>query len=211
MKTSKLFLTILLFASVSFAQPSTTPAAAQKTYVHAGHMLDVKTGKTLDNVLITIEGDKITAIGSGAAPAGATVIDLPNATLLPGLIDAHTHLTGDPNFGYQELGVSIPKEALIGAKNARITLQAADLAAMPRQTITLTEPDGSKDEYEGVAVIELHDPPANTYTYEMMRELDDAILNCRLDDDVHVIVIRGAGDRRGRRRAAVSRAVGGRP
>jgi imidazolonepropionase-like amidohydrolase len=124
MKTPKLLLTILLFASVSFAQPSTTPAAAQKTYVHAAHMLDVKTGKTLDNVLITIEGDKITAVGSGAAQAGATVIDLPNATILPGLIDAHTHLTGDPNFGYQELGISIPKEALIGAKNARITLQA---------------------------------------------------------------------------------------
>jgi imidazolonepropionase-like amidohydrolase len=124
MKTSKLLLTVLLFASVSFAQPSATPATTQKTYVHAAHMLDVKTGKTLDNVLITIDGDKITAIGSGAAPAGATVIDLPNATILPGLIDAHTHLTGDPNFGYQELGISIPKEALIGAKNARITLQA---------------------------------------------------------------------------------------
>ena len=48
---------------------------------------------------------------------------------------------------------------------------------------------------EGIATIELHDPPANTYTYEMMRDLDDAILEARLDDDVHVIVIRGAGDK----------------
>jgi imidazolonepropionase-like amidohydrolase len=40
------------------------------------------------------------------------------------LIDVHTHLTFDPNFGYQELGISIPKEALIGAKNAKITLEA---------------------------------------------------------------------------------------
>ena len=47
----------------------------------------------------------------------------------------------------------------------------------------------------GVAIIELHDPPANTYTYEMMRDLDDAILEARLDEDVHVIVIRGAGDK----------------
>ena len=129
MKTSKLFLAIVLFASsgfmqYGFAQPSTTPAAAQKTYVHAGHMLDVKTGKTLDNDLITIDGDKITAIGSGAAPAGATMIDLPNATILPGLIDADNHLTGDPNFGHQELGISIPKEALIGAKECPITPQA---------------------------------------------------------------------------------------
>ncbi|HEY7914045.1 MAG TPA: enoyl-CoA hydratase/isomerase family protein [Blastocatellia bacterium] len=48
---------------------------------------------------------------------------------------------------------------------------------------------------EGVAVIELHDPPANTYTYEMMRDLDDAILEARLDEEVHVIVIRGSGDK----------------
>jgi len=46
---------------------------------------------------------------------------------------------------------------------------------------------------DGIATIELHDPPANTYTYEMMRDLDDAILEARLDEDVHVIVIRGAG------------------
>jgi len=47
----------------------------------------------------------------------------------------------------------------------------------------------------GIAVIEFNDPPANTYTYEMMRDLDDAILETRLDEDVHVIVIRGAGDK----------------
>jgi enoyl-CoA hydratase/carnithine racemase len=47
----------------------------------------------------------------------------------------------------------------------------------------------------GIAVIVLTDPPANTYTYEMMRDLDDAILEARLDEDVHVIVIRGAGDK----------------
>ncbi|HEY3771086.1 MAG TPA: amidohydrolase family protein [Candidatus Angelobacter sp.] len=123
MKTPKLLLAVLLFASFAFAQPS-APSAPQKTYIHAGHMLDTKTGKTLDNVLITIEGDKIASVGSGAAPAGANVINLPNATVLPGLIDAHTHLTGDPNFGYQELAISTPMEALIGAKNARITLEA---------------------------------------------------------------------------------------
>lgn len=47
----------------------------------------------------------------------------------------------------------------------------------------------------GVAILELNDPPANTYTYEMMRDLDDAILEARLDEDVHVIIIRGAGDK----------------
>src|SRR5512133_678904 len=48
---------------------------------------------------------------------------------------------------------------------------------------------------DGVAVIELNDPPANTYTYEMMRELDDAVLRARMDEGVYVIVMRGAGEK----------------
>src|SRR6202008_3721725 len=48
---------------------------------------------------------------------------------------------------------------------------------------------------KGVAIFELNDPPANTYTYEMNRELDECILKARMDDDVHVIVLRGAGDK----------------
>src|SRR6266568_8467424 len=48
---------------------------------------------------------------------------------------------------------------------------------------------------DGIAVIEMDDPPANTYTYAMMRQLDDAILKARFDDDVHVIILRGKGDR----------------
>jgi imidazolonepropionase-like amidohydrolase len=126
MKTLKLFLSALVLSCISFAQQPTPQP--QHVVIHAGHMLDVKAGKMLDNVTIVIDGDKITSVSGGRSKsdnqAGAHVINLPNATLLPGLIDAHTHLTFDPNFGYQELGVSIPKEALIGAKNARITLEA---------------------------------------------------------------------------------------
>jgi enoyl-CoA hydratase/carnithine racemase len=48
---------------------------------------------------------------------------------------------------------------------------------------------------DGVALIELTDPPANTYSYEMMRELDEAILAARMDRDVHVIVLTGAGEK----------------
>ena len=48
---------------------------------------------------------------------------------------------------------------------------------------------------KGVAVIELNDPPANTYTYEMNRQLDDAILRARMDNDAHVIVVTGKGDK----------------
>ena len=48
---------------------------------------------------------------------------------------------------------------------------------------------------DGIAIIEIDDPPANTYTYAMNRQLDEAILKARFDDDVHVIVLRGKGDR----------------
>ena len=47
----------------------------------------------------------------------------------------------------------------------------------------------------GVAVIEMSDPPANTYTYEMNRQLDDAILKARMDNDLYVIVLTGSGDK----------------
>lgn len=95
--------------------------------VHAGHLLDVKSGKTLNDQTIVIEDGKIASVGASAearVPADATRIDLPNATVLPGLIDAHTHLTMDPKFGYERLAISVPREALIGAKNARTTLLA---------------------------------------------------------------------------------------
>ncbi len=48
---------------------------------------------------------------------------------------------------------------------------------------------------DGIAVIELTNPPANTYSYEMMRQLDEAILQARFDDNIHVIVVRGAGEK----------------
>ena len=125
MKLLKLLLLIPALACLAFTQQPANVSEPVTTVVHAGHLLDVKTGKMLDNVTVTVKGDRIASVvTSGAGPKGAHVIELPNATLLPGLIDAHTHLTYDPNFGYQELGVSIPKEALIGAKNARITLEA---------------------------------------------------------------------------------------
>src|SRR6266566_3861759 len=66
---------------------------------------------------------------------------------------------------------------------------------------TMTEPKAAKQTLvhymveSGVAILELDDPPANTYTYEMMRQLDEAILRARFDDSAHVIVLRGHGDK----------------
>ncbi len=48
---------------------------------------------------------------------------------------------------------------------------------------------------EGIAVIEMNDPPANTYTHDMMRQMDDAILKARFDEAVHVIILRGNGEK----------------
>ncbi len=66
-------------------------------------------------------------------------------------------------------------------------------ATIERETATKRLVDYSKEADGGIAVIQLNDPPANTYTYEMMRQLDAAILEARMDDGVWVIVLRGAG------------------
>jgi len=95
--------------------------------LHAGHVLDVKSGKMLADQMLVIEDGKIISVsGTGDAkiPGDAVRIELPNATVLPGLIDAHTHLTMEPRFGYERLAISVPRETLIGAKNARVTLLA---------------------------------------------------------------------------------------
>jgi imidazolonepropionase-like amidohydrolase len=100
---------------------------ARHVVVHAGHALDVKSGKVLADQTVVVEDGKVVSIGSASdakTSADAIRIDLPNATILPGLIDAHTHLTMDPQFGYESLAISVPREALIGAKNARKTLLA---------------------------------------------------------------------------------------
>ena len=115
------FVVMLAFTLVLAAQTS-----PKTTVIRAGHLLDVNSGRMLDNQQIVIQGDKIVSVGaSGSTPAGAEIIDLPNATVLPGLIDAHVHLTMDErSIGYGALAISVPREALIGAKNAKITLDA---------------------------------------------------------------------------------------
>ena len=113
---------LLLCGTLSSAQ-----APVHRVVVKAGRLRDVKSGQMLRDQAIVIENDKIVSVGAAkdANITGATVVDLSQATVLPGMIDAHTHLTMDPgHFGYDGLAISTPREALIGAKNARITLLA---------------------------------------------------------------------------------------
>jgi imidazolonepropionase-like amidohydrolase len=105
--------TLLAVGAQALAQQSSTSVV-----IHAGHLLDVKTGKLLADQTLVIDDGKIVSVGSSSdikAPADALRIELPNATVLPGLIDAHTHLTKDPKFGYERLAPSVPRETLTGA------------------------------------------------------------------------------------------------
>ncbi len=116
---------LLLLLCVS---ASVTCAAQQRTLLRGGHVLDVHTGAEAADQTVIVIGDRITAIAPTAATpaqAGDKQIDLRGMTLLPGLIDVHTHLTDDTNFDpYHELSTSVAKSALIGARNARVTLEA---------------------------------------------------------------------------------------
>lgn len=108
---------------------ATSAAVAAPGAVRCGKLLDVQSGRLLTNQLVVFDDHGvITASGDEASttlPQGITPIDLSHATCLPGLIDVHTHLTSDPTGnGYEGLGISVPREAIIGAKNARITLRA---------------------------------------------------------------------------------------
>lgn len=120
-----LFSILLIAAFATAAQ--TKPPEPDRLVIHAGRLLDVKTGRWLTNQNIFIEGDKITRIEPGGPPgeAGWKIIDLSNAAVLPGLIDCHVHLTLSPSsFGYELLGISEARQALTGAANARKTLLA---------------------------------------------------------------------------------------
>src|SRR5262245_5273305 len=117
-----LFMVCLLSPTTSHSRQTLGKIVAVK----AAHALDARAGAMIDNAVIIIEGDRVRTIGANAAiPAEVEVVDLGSKTVLPGLIDCHTHLTFEPSqMGYSSLGVSVPRSALTGAKNARLTLEA---------------------------------------------------------------------------------------
>lgn len=105
------------------------PALAQTTAIRAGHLVDPATGTIADNQIILVQDGKIIEAGGNVRiPGGAAVVDLSNAWVLPGLMDAHTHLTlqGSPDQtledNYQRESTAL--RALRGIRNARILLEA---------------------------------------------------------------------------------------
>jgi imidazolonepropionase-like amidohydrolase len=116
-------LLVALLCAVSLSAQS-----PKRVAVRAGKLIDGKSDQAISNALILIEDGKITSVtAGGTVPAGVELIDLSRATVLPGLMDLHTHvlLQGDvtaADYDEQLLKQSIPYRAILAARNARIAL-----------------------------------------------------------------------------------------
>jgi imidazolonepropionase-like amidohydrolase len=120
----------LLLGSVGIGKTQEKEKSAPKRVaVRAGRLIDGKSDTPTANALILVENDRIVSVSvGGAAPAGVEVLDLSKATVLPGFVDAHTHLllNGDitsEDYDVQLLRQSIPYRAILSSRNARIALE----------------------------------------------------------------------------------------
>ena len=117
----------LVFAIWVLGSGFCSSAHADTVVISAAKMIDVLAGRVIERPQITVTDGRITAVGSAGAaiPAGARRVDLPGMTVLPGLIDMHTHLTSDPRFsGYRHLQFTDNFWTVVGVANAKKTLEA---------------------------------------------------------------------------------------
>jgi imidazolonepropionase-like amidohydrolase len=127
-KFATLALFLLQLVSSARAQQQSSAPPPKRLAIRAGRLIDGKSDTPIANALILIEGDKIVSVtAGGSAPAGVELIDLSKATVLPGFVDAHTHvlLQGDitdTDYDEQLLKQSIPYRAILAARNAQIAL-----------------------------------------------------------------------------------------
>src|SRR6266481_2852099 len=95
---------VFLFLLTGLLAKGAMPAEPSVTLIKAGHFVDVLAGKILDNQMVLVEGQFIKGIRPNlAAPGNAKVIDLSNSWILPGLIDCHTHLSGQSENYYDDI------------------------------------------------------------------------------------------------------------
>jgi len=130
MKKALLLIASFFVSAFGLLAQAAPPAAPALTVLRAARLFDGTGDRVVENAVIVIEGSKIKATGSGLAiPAGATTVDLGDATLLPGFIDAHTHLSsqGEENYlqgFFDDLRRTVPEDAYRAQTFAKRTLDA---------------------------------------------------------------------------------------
>jgi imidazolonepropionase-like amidohydrolase len=122
LRLSRTFVLAVIFAAAAMAQAQRENQAPTLA-VHAGRLIDVRTGKLTVNAYIVVAKDRIVGVAD-AAPDGAQVIDLTKYTVVPGLIDSHAHVLGNPKdqSSTANLRMSSPQKTIWGVRNLQVWL-----------------------------------------------------------------------------------------